>query len=94
MKKAILDLTNCKSYMEMHRRFKKDLIFPDFYGENWDAFWDSLMYESPLNYVEVRGEHTVGEELAPMLEKLHEMLERVKQMRRKYGLEFDYVIVD
>ena len=78
----------------MHQRFKKDLEFPDFYGENWSAFWDSLMWDSPVEYVEVRGEGTVSRELVPMLEKMHEILERAKTLSKEIGWEFDYGIVD
>ncbi len=40
MKKAVIDLTNCKSVGEIHLRIKEALDFPDGYGEHWDAFWD------------------------------------------------------
>ena len=85
MEKAVLDLTGCRSLTELHKRFKTNLDFPPYYGENWDAFWDSMMYESPAEYVEIRGEHTVSEKLLPALETLHELLQEVKQRRQKLG---------
>ena len=94
MEKAVLDLTGCDNHWDMHERFRKDLQFPEHYGKNWDAFWDSMMYDSPVEYIEIRGEHTVSEELRSMLEKLHEILQEVKQRQRGLGWEFDYVIVD
>lgn len=36
---ATLDLTGCKYWNEMHQRIKKALYFPEYYGENWSAFW-------------------------------------------------------
>lgn len=39
----IIDLKNIQSIKELHSVFKKELGFPDFYGENWDAFWDSII---------------------------------------------------
>ena len=27
---------------ELHLKFKTELGFPDHYGMNWDAFWDSI----------------------------------------------------
>ena len=27
---------------ELHLKFKTELDFPDFYGMNWDAFWDTI----------------------------------------------------
>ncbi len=94
MEKAVLDLTNCNNHWDMHERFRKDLQFPEHYGKNWDAFWDSMMYDSPVEYVEIRGEHTVADDLRSMVEKMHELLWEVKERRKKLGWEFDYVIVD
>ena len=51
MKKAVLDLSNCKYALEMHERFKNALEFPEHYGENWSAFWDSLMYDLSLIHI-------------------------------------------
>ncbi len=39
---VVLDLTNIISVKDLHRIFKTKLRFPSFYGENWDAFWDSI----------------------------------------------------
>ncbi len=41
-KTVTLDLTGCQSLGEIHQRIKKTFDFPDFYGQNWDAFWDLL----------------------------------------------------
>ena len=94
MEKAILDLTDCKYLLEMHERMKTALRFPPYYGRNWDAFWDSLTYESPVDFVEIRGEGTVSKDLRPSLDKLHEILEEVKHKREELGWEFSYKIVD
>ena len=94
MEKAILDLTDCKYLLEMHERIKTALQFPSYYGRNWDAFWDSLTYESPVDFVEICGEGTVSKELRPSLEKMHEILEGVKRKRAELGWKFDYKIVD
>ena len=42
MDKYTIDFTNVKYYMEVHEVIKKSLDFPDYYGGNWDAFWDCL----------------------------------------------------
>ena len=67
MEKAILDLTDCKYLLEMHERIKTALQFPSYYGRNWDAFWDSLTYESPVGFVEIHGEHTMPSKLLQVL---------------------------
>ena len=37
-----IDFTKVKYYLEMHNIIQKSLDFPDYYGCNWDAFWDCL----------------------------------------------------
>lgn len=41
-KKYTVDFTNVQYYSEMHGIIGKSLDFPDYYGCNWDAFWDCL----------------------------------------------------
>lgn len=94
MEKVILDLTDCKYLLEMHERMKSVLQFPSYYGRNRDAFYDSLTYESPVDYAEILGEHTMPKDLQPSLAKMHETLQAVKQKRTELGWEFDYKIID
>ena len=37
-----IDFSGVNSEHEVHERFTRALPFPDFYGHNWDAFWDVL----------------------------------------------------
>ena len=39
-----VDFTNCKYLGEIHKTLKKQLNFPDYYGENLSALWDCLRY--------------------------------------------------
>ena len=94
MKKSILDLTGCKYPQEMHARFQKALLFPDHYGRNWDAFRDSIMNDTEVDFIEIHGESRVAAELHDMLEKLHSILDEVKQVSSQQGEQFDYKIVD
>ena len=38
----IIDFSKVNHYIEMHQVIKDALDFPEHYGNNWDAFWDSL----------------------------------------------------
>lgn len=38
----IIDVGNISTVQELHLKFKTELGFPDFYGMNWDAFWDAI----------------------------------------------------
>ncbi|MBR3973773.1 MAG: barstar family protein [Oscillospiraceae bacterium] len=91
---ATLDLTDCRYLGELHQRIKIALDFPDHYGANWDAFWDSLSIDSPVEYVRIVGESTMPEELKKHLDKMHEILQRCKDEQASYGLFFGYEIID
>lgn len=38
----IVDFANVKYYVQMHEAIQEGLCFPDYYGCNWDAFWDCM----------------------------------------------------
>ncbi|MBQ3126238.1 MAG: barstar family protein [Clostridia bacterium] len=52
----IIELEDIHSIKEAHACIKAAMHFPDYYGENWDAFWDCATDRlgRPL-YIEVRG---------------------------------------
>ena len=91
---TVLDLTDCKTWGDMHERFKKALHFPEHYGCNWAAFEDSLLLDSDVTFIEIRGEHTMSADFDDALRIMHEILAYVKEKHAKYEDEFDYVIVD
>lgn len=80
-----LDLTGCKYLGEIHQRIKKAFDFPDFYGENWDAFWDLLRTECDADKIVIIGEETVSKELVPSMEMINEILQELKEHLEKYG---------
>ena len=47
----ILDFRNIQYYGDVHKTIKDAFDFPDYYGENWDAFWDCLtdMVDDPIH---------------------------------------------
>lgn len=89
-----LDLTDCRFLGEIHLRIKKAFDFPDFYGENWDAFWDLLWSECDANKIVVIGEKTVSKELIPSVEMVNKILQELKEERKKYGDELEIEIRD
>ncbi len=90
---ATVDLTDCKYLQELHQRIKEALAFPDYYGCNWDAFWDSLHIDCPVEYVRIIGEHTLPKSLQVHLDKMHEILQCCKEERAGRGIAFEYEIV-
>lgn len=91
---ATLDLTDCKYLGELHQRIKKALEFPEHYGENWSAFWDSLRFDSPVEHIIIVGEHTLPTSFKTHIDKMHEILQRCKDECQQFGEPFDFEIVD
>ncbi len=75
----ILDFTNAKYYPEVHAIIKESLDFPDYYGRNWDAFWDCLtdMIGDPI-HIQIVGFETVERKFGNTAEKMIRILKRFK----------------
>ncbi|KAA0946941.1 MULTISPECIES: barstar family protein [unclassified Pseudomonas] len=45
-----IDLSSIKDSQELHSTLSNVLGFPDWYGQNWDAFWDAItgLVEMPI----------------------------------------------
>ena len=81
-KKVItLDLTGCKYLGELHERIRAAFVFPEWYGKNWDAFWDLLWSECDVDEVVIIGEKTLSEEFNSQLKDMHEMLDDLVKER-------------
>ncbi|MET9663204.1 barstar family protein [Streptomyces sp. NPDC006510] len=37
-----IDVASVANEDELHRLLQRELGIPDFYGRNWDAFWDAV----------------------------------------------------
>ncbi|WP_321388938.1 barstar family protein [uncultured Enterococcus sp.] len=41
-KKAVIDVGNIETAQQLQILLKESFDFPDFYGKNWNAFWDAI----------------------------------------------------
>lgn len=95
-----LDLTGCKYLGEIHERIRTAFDFPEWYGANWDAFWDLLSTDSDADEVIVKGTKTLPDEFEPDVKALKKILEREIRFRKdiwgKYEdyQPFSYNIID
>lgn len=48
--KYILDFSGVKTWIDIHAIIEKEFDFPDYYGANWDAFWDCI-----TDFIDSRG---------------------------------------
>lgn len=73
----ILDLTVCKNLLDVHFLLKQKFGFPEYYGNNWSAFWDCIddLFEGEQTVVEIHGYNSLERELKKELKIMVEMLE-------------------
>ena len=96
----ILDFNSCKTYWDIHDKIRETFGFPDWYGKNWDAFWDLLHTECDADEVIVKGEGSMPEEYKQVFDILHKVLEDNKQEHAYFTTfinhvkPFEYTIVD
>ena len=93
-KKYTIDFSNVKYYMEMHKIIQVSLDFPDYYGCNWDAFWDCLtdMYGEPI-FIEIIGLDVIEREFEDAAEKMISILRRFKHHESCFEKDIQIEIV-
>ena len=95
MKVIELDISNCYNLYELHSRISKALGFPEWYGKNWDAFWDMMRNECDVDKVVIRGEHTMPKEFTEELAIMHNVLDMTIEYNEKIGYPpFSYEVID
>ena len=91
----VIDFSSVKCYLEMHKVIKDALDFPDYYGQNWSAFWDCLtdMVGDPIN-IEVRGLEVIERKFNGAVETLINILKDFKHYNNdRYVNDIHIVIV-
>lgn len=95
MKIIELDISNCYNLYELHEGIRQAFNFPEWYGNNWDAFWDMMRSECDVDKVIIKGEHTMPEEFSEELAIMHEVLDRTIEYNERIGYPpFSYEVID
>lgn len=87
----IIDFSKVEHYSEMHKVIQEALNFPDYYGQNWDAFWDCLtdMAGRPV-HIEIIGLEVIKKKFPGEEKILLETLKEFKHCRNdKYANQID-----
>ncbi len=92
-KTVVLDLTGCEYLDELHIRIKEALEFPDYYGNNLDAFWDCINCDSDVDFVTIIGCELIANDLKPTVRKILGLLEKNKRYWADKGCPFDYKVI-
>lgn len=80
--KYILDFTKVRSWIDIHNIIEKEFDFPNYYGANWDAFWDcitDLMDEEGLD-IEIIGLDKIYGSFKEDIDIFIKMLKRLKHV--------------
>ena len=86
-----LDLTDCKYLGELHERIRVAFDFPEWYGANWNAFWDLLWSDVDADEVIIIGEDTVPKEFEGQLKSMHWALDEKVAKHKKYSALYDQI---
>ena len=75
----VVDFSKVNHYLEMHAVIMYSLDFPDYYGCNWDAFWDCLndMYGDPT-YIKIIGIEVIERKFGDAADKMIGILKEAK----------------
>ena len=87
-----LDLTECETIGTLHRQIKQTFRFPDYYGENWDAFIDSFYTVGIPDKLIVRRKRTASSDLEIEFRKMRGALEIIRKKLALQGQRFLYEI--
>lgn len=78
--------------MKYIKELKKALNFPDYYGENWDAFWDCINRDCDADFITITGIKTLSDDLKAEVEIMISLLEDNKKDWADSDCPFDYKI--
>ena len=85
----------------MHRRIKIAFDFPDYYGENWNAFWDLIDGTRDNTLVEIHGIASLPPNLKAQADIMLRCLDaniaemaKLKQRRPDFDCRFAYRCID
>ena len=85
-----VNFSGCKHLGEIHKTLKKQLDFPDCYGENLSALWDCLRYYSFENTkIIIKGINDLPIELKEYMNNIFEIFDEVHS--ENPNIEFETV---
>ena len=93
--KYTIDFTKVEYYLEMHFSIRDALDWPDYYGCNWDAFWDCLTdMVGRRIHIEILGLDVIERKFGNEAQTMIDILKEFKHYRDdKYSHEIQIEIV-
>lgn len=94
MKITVLDFTGCEYASDIQERIRGAFEFPEWYGANWDAFWDLLKTESDTEKLIIKGTAVLPGELKAYISVMYGLLEDYMAFCKEIGFSFSYETAD
>ena len=94
METVILDVSDCKYVGELHQKIKEVFSFPDYYGENWDAFYDMMCMESRAEKIIIRGIADANNMIKSAVEEMIDTLQAVQVHHKRFHKTLRYEMED
>ncbi|MGW4996379.1 barstar family protein [Streptomyces hydrogenans] len=86
-----IDVASVASKRELHRLLQREFDFPDFYGQNWAAFWDAVSGLVLIpEHVRFVGWKRLAEHVPDGVMMLADCLDRYRDLHRP-GLRAEYL---
>ena len=89
--KVEIDVSNVRNVYELHSLLKEKLGFPNFYGMNWNAFWDSItgLVEMPKILV-LLGWNNIEVNFPDDANIMSNLLEDLNEKYKSWACEVEY----
>lgn len=91
VEKVEIDVSKVETAKELHQVLKVSLGVPNFYGMNWDAFWDAIrgLVDMPHKLV-LKGWANVEKVLPNDARIMRELLDEFNSTYRNWACEVEY----
>lgn len=86
-----IDLSDVNTSKQLHVILKKELGLPDFYGMNWDAFWDAVtgLVELPRKLIVIGWENAI-KNIPEDAEIMKKLFEKLNEKHPSWGCRVEY----
>jgi ribonuclease inhibitor len=87
-----INLSGVVTAKDLHRVLLRALDFPDFYGQNWDAFWDAItgLVEMP-RVLRFHGWEAFSDRLPREAQMLRQCLDNMQREYPTQAAQVEYV---
>ena len=91
----ILDFSGVKTWIDIHAIIEKEFDFPNYYGANWDAFWDCTtdFIDSRGLDLEIIGLDKIYSEFKEDVDILVELLKDLKHIYNDKYADFVKIVI-